>query len=150
MFLAFFDLLRRMPAKEREGVCILARSNRYIRLLYDCFRQRNAALPAGERLRFFTAGEDVNLFKRSEIKDILAYLRLVANPYDGVSLEWAVRRYLPAVTPYVRRKLREAGACGLSICSFLQQASYAQGDPYAPLLAAAEAGGTYIFFGDTQ
>ena len=145
-----FDLLRRMPAKEREGVCILARSNRYIRLLYDCFRQRNAALPAGERLRFFTAGEDVNLFKRSEIKDILAYLRLVANPYDGVSLEWAVRRYLPAVTPYVRRKLREAGACGLSICSFLQQASYAQGDPYAPLLAAAEAGGAPLVVFDTE
>lgn len=143
-----FSLLRAAAPEERAAACVMARSNRYIRMLWEQMNVCNALLPEPERLRFFTVGEDLNLFKRTEIKDILAYLRLVADPYDAVAFEWVIRKYLPAVTPYVLRKLRQAGASGVAVSAFLQQASYTDGDPYAPLLALADGRPTVVF--DTE
>lgn len=51
----------------------------------------------------------VRFYERKEIKDVLAYLRVVANPADEVSLERALGAPRRGVGPQTLAKLREVG-----------------------------------------
>jgi DNA helicase II / ATP-dependent DNA helicase PcrA len=72
------ELERRTPF---EGQVVLYRTNAQSRLLEEAFRD--------ERIPYQVVGA-MQFYARKEIKDLLAYLRLAANPSDDISFRRAV------------------------------------------------------------
>jgi len=68
-------LLRRMAGTE---VAVLFRTNSQSRVFEDAFRKR--------RVPYVLVG-GTSFYERAEVKDCMAYLRLLVNPKDGVSFE---------------------------------------------------------------
>jgi DNA helicase II / ATP-dependent DNA helicase PcrA len=68
-------LLRRMAGTE---VAVLFRTNSQSRVFEESFRKR--------RIPYVLVG-GTSFYERAEVKDCMAYLRLLANPKDGVSFE---------------------------------------------------------------
>ena len=61
-----------------SGMAIFYRMNALSRVMEDALRRAN--IP-------YQIARGVEFYNRKEIKDVLAYLRVIANPNDGVSLE---------------------------------------------------------------
>ncbi|GAC1537659.1 MAG: UvrD-helicase domain-containing protein [Herpetosiphon sp.] len=75
------DEIDRLVGKDDAGwgdVAVLYRTNAQSRVLEEGFIRRN--------IRYRLVG-GVRFYERKEIKDIVAYLRVVNNPFDSVSLE---------------------------------------------------------------
>lgn len=75
------DEIERLRAKgdtELKDCAVLYRTNAQSRALEEAFLTRG--------LRYRLVG-GVRFYERKEIKDVLAYLRLISNPFDSVSLE---------------------------------------------------------------
>jgi len=68
-------LLRKMPGTE---VAVLFRTNSQSRVFEESFRKR--------RIPYVLVG-GTSFYERAEVKDCMAYLRLLVNPKDGVSFE---------------------------------------------------------------
>ncbi|HEX6287745.1 MAG TPA: UvrD-helicase domain-containing protein [Herpetosiphonaceae bacterium] len=72
------ERLRARGEAELKDCAVLYRTNAQSRALEEAFLTRG--------LRYRLVG-GVRFYERKEIKDALAYLRLIANPFDSVSLE---------------------------------------------------------------
>ena len=72
------DRLRNSEGLELRDCAVLYRTNAQSRALEEAFLTRG--------LRYRLVG-GVRFYERKEIKDILAYLRVIGNPFDSVSLE---------------------------------------------------------------
>ncbi len=75
------DEIERLRAKgdtELKDCAVLYRTNAQSRALEEAFLTRS--------MRYRLVG-GVRFYERKEIKDVLAYLRLISNPFDSVSLE---------------------------------------------------------------
>ena len=73
-----FDSDQRAPGVPWRSMAVFYRTNALSRVLEDAFR--SAGVP-------YTIARGTAFFDREEIKNCLAYLRVVANPADDVSLE---------------------------------------------------------------
>jgi DNA helicase-2/ATP-dependent DNA helicase PcrA len=71
------DLKHEHPETKNNSFAVFYRTNAQSRVLEDAFR--NAGLP-------YVVIGSVRFYDRKEVKDILAYLRIIVNPSDGVSL----------------------------------------------------------------
>lgn len=71
---------------QTSDACILVRTNTYAKDLSKCLEEINPN-------RYFLV-QDYQYYKRPEVKEILAFLRLILNPYDAVSLERIAVRYV--------------------------------------------------------
>ncbi len=77
---------------------ILYRTNAQSRVLEDALRRHGIAYVIVGGIRFY---------ERKEIKDVLAYLRLVANPLDSLSLRRIINYPLRGIGDATLRKLQE-------------------------------------------
>ena len=96
-------------------IAILYRTNAQSRVIEEAFLRRD--IP-------YTMYRGVEFYKRREIKDIIAYLRLLVNPADGTSFERVVnvpRRGIGATT--LQRLTDYAEANGLPLLLAAEQAS---------------------------
>ncbi len=131
---------------EEESVCILARTNKYIAELAAYFDRISAN--EKEPLRFFTVEENFQFFKKPLVKDVLAVIKLLLNPLDRVSMERITGKYVRRVGAKSMEYLRSCREAGVSICSFLDEQTYTQGDTYSALLRAYEEGNIVVY--DTE
>ena len=90
--------------------------------------------------------EQFQFFQRMEVKDAVAYLRLIANPEDSVALKRVLQRPPRGTGPATISRLEERGpACGILLTDFVEQATYQSGDPCRNLLDTCLSG-TYVCF----
>ncbi|HEX4216425.1 MAG TPA: UvrD-helicase domain-containing protein [Candidatus Dormibacteraeota bacterium] len=75
------ERLRRVDGRQYADCAVLYRTNAQSRAFEDVFRRRMVTYRLVGGVRFW---------ERAEVKDLLAYLRLVANPNDSVSLSRVV------------------------------------------------------------
>ncbi len=132
--------------KEEGSVCVLARTNGYIAALsgyFDRFERET-----GEGLRFFTVEENHQFFKKPLVKDVLALIKLLFNPFDRVSMERIAKKYVRKVGVKSLEHLRNQNGIGVSVCSFLEGQSYEFGDSYHALLEGYESGNIVVY--DTE
>lgn len=133
-----YRYLLKNRSEASEDICIMARSNRYIAELYDRLQTVGKGLPEGDRFSFFTVEKGHSFFRTPVVKDLLAFLRILLNRSDSASLERIAEKYINGVGRTTLSVLREAGCTGVSVCSFLEQETYRDGDCYAALLRAAK------------
>ncbi len=101
------DVLSRMAPEELENVAVFYRKNAQSRKLEKVFSARRVPC------RIYGG---VGFFQRREVKDVVAYLRVLVNPADDVSLERIVnvpRRGIGETTVARLRALAEADGTSL-------------------------------------
>jgi DNA helicase-2/ATP-dependent DNA helicase PcrA len=93
--------------------------------------------------------DQYNFFRRQEIKDVMAFLRVLLNPYDISAAQRIVLRYVAGVGEVgVRHIMEEGSAVGLRLSDFLREETYMHNDPFGPLLHAWESGRVLVL--DTE
>lgn len=138
--------IQQLPIKDYSRVCILARTNRYTRELSSSLRSMGKYQPPEERLPFMLI-EDVKFYRRQEVKDVLAFLRLVLNKHDMTSLVRILGRFGSGIGPRTIKAIGEEAVrrTGLRLTDFLNEETRRDKDPYSALLAGLVAGNVVVF-----
>jgi DNA helicase-2/ATP-dependent DNA helicase PcrA len=90
--------------------------------------------------------EQFDFFRRQEIKDLLARLRLLLNPSDSGSLQRMIQRPSSGIGAATLRSIWTDGQlCGLRITDLAQLRSHQQGEPFKILLDALSHGTVVVF-----
>jgi DNA helicase-2/ATP-dependent DNA helicase PcrA len=132
-------------------VAVLTRTNRMNATLSDFFQAFNQSQPESRRLNFFTV-EEFKFFRRQEIKDLLAYLKLIVNKYDDQSLQRILKRFFPtsgsrAVTLSKKAEYRQAG---LRLIDLIDPVTDQYGEPYSQLISALDDNRVVVFDVETN
>lgn len=138
--------IQQLPLVDYSRVCILARTNRYTRELSSSFRSLGKYQPPEEQLPFMLI-EEMKFFRRQEIKDVLAFLRLTLNKHDMTSLVRILGRFGRGIGPRTIKAIgaQEVRCTGLRLTDFLNEEARRDKDPYSALLAGLSAGNVVVF-----
>jgi DNA helicase II / ATP-dependent DNA helicase PcrA len=121
-------------------VAVLTRTNRRSQVVSAALKRRDIPHVTVEQYEFF---------RRQEIKDSLAYLHLVLNPFDTSALLRALLRPAHGIGDVTINKIMEDGEpYGLRLTDMIQPRTIASGDPYGDLLNAYNTGEIVVF--DTE
>lgn len=143
----YSDLLDRLK-KEGAGfihkVCILNRTNGQNMELAKKFAQIGQR--HGNVLPFMLVDE-FKFFRRQEIKDGMAFLRLVINSHDIGSMKRIVRRFVKGVGKSSLDALESSSyrQSGIRITDFIDPVTQMYGDPYFLLVDQLQAGNVVVF-----
>ena len=143
-----YRYLKKLSPEQRASVCVMARSNFYLSSLQRAFEEFNGEYADGERLRFFTAEEELQFFRKPVVKDALAVVKLLCNRADRVSMERLAEKYVRLVGLKTIEQIRLQNRVGASIVSFLDKQTYAHGDPYHVLIESCREGNIVVY--DTE
>ncbi len=109
----------------RAGECaVMYRTNAQSRVLEDVFVRRNMPYKLVGATRFY---------ERKEIKDVLAYLRLIHNPYDDISLRRIInvppRRIGPRAIATLEEQAAHLGVPMYTVLQLLEAKRSTDGEP---------------------
>lgn len=141
-----FQELMRLPQQERLKACVLVRGNRQAQQLWTGINAHNQHYPPEDQLPV-TCIDQFHLFKRQECKDVLAYLRLLLNKHDNLSLKRILLRFVPRIGRRTVETIESESyrRLGLRLCDFIDPISQETGDPYGLLLSALDEGRIVVF-----
>ena len=143
-----YRYLRKNVEQGVTSLCVITRSNFYASMLARAFEECNKAYPIDQQLRFFTAEEDLQFYKKTIVKDVLAMLKLLLNKTDRVSMERITEKYVRLVGAKTVEWLRMQNSIGASIVSFLEKQTFTHEDPYHVLIEAFHKGEIVVY--DTE
>lgn len=136
-------------------VCILTRNNYYNEELAKAFADINneraqiAQMDGAGRaaaIPFFLV-DDFKFFRRQEVKDVLAFLKVAVNPLDATSLERTLKRFGKGIgektVAYIQSK--EARQLGIRLSDFVDSVTHETGDYYGLLLQEIARGNVVVF-----
>lgn len=89
-----YEAICALPKDANIGV--LVRDNKKAQRLSDSFERLNNEKPEDER-RHFMIIDEFKFFRRQEIKDVMAYFKLLMNPNDSVSAKRIIKRYVAGI-----------------------------------------------------
>jgi DNA helicase-2/ATP-dependent DNA helicase PcrA len=90
--------------------------------------------------------EELEFFRRQEIKDALAYLRLLINPHDTGAISRVLDRPVREISRAALARLRrEAEPLGLLLNDFIRPITFTTGDPFGAVLEAYRSGHLTVF-----
>lgn len=140
--------LEQLCPDDPTKVCIMARSNTYIRSLYVALASVRKTQHPNKDLRFFTVDQDAKIFRKAIIKDILAFFCVVQNRTDVFNLNRIVEKYVSGVGVATLKTLAQYGPIGISSATFISPETYDSGDPYESLIRASQTDNLVIY--DTE
>ena len=143
-----YRYLRKNIEQGVNSLCVIARSNFYVSMLARAFEECNQAYQLEQQLRFFTAEEDLQFYKKPIVKDVLAMLKILLNKTDRISMERITEKYVRLVGVKTVEWLRMQNQVGVSIASFLESQTYIHEDPYHVLVEAFHEGDIVVY--DTE
>ncbi len=130
---------------DRSSICVMARANRYLSDLYRHFERKNLLCDKSERIPFFTADSDFQFYKKPVIKDFLCFLKLLVNPADTPSFTRIAEKYVKGVGKETLSAIKDFGAYGVSLSSFLTGGIYYGEDPLEPLTSAYKSKNVVVY-----
>ncbi|NFA61986.1 UvrD-helicase domain-containing protein [Clostridium sporogenes] len=87
-----FNKIKSLKVENLSKVAILTRNNRINVALSEKFKILNSKLQKEEKVGFLLVDE-FKFFRREEIKDVLAYLKLTVNDFDNNSLKRILKKF---------------------------------------------------------
>lgn len=120
-------------------VGVLVRTNNRAAAISDVFTRMDVP--------HFTV-EQFDFFRRQEIKDAIAYLRFLLNPYDTRCLHRILLRPSRGIGEVTLGHIEATADLGLSLVDFVKPTTFEDGDPFARLLHEYETGSVVVF--DTE
>ena len=138
-----YDRICALPKDASIGV--LVRDNRKAQRLSEQFERYNQDKPESER-RPFMIIDEYKFFRRQEIKDIMAYFKLLMNPNDAVSAKRIIKRYVSGIGDARIRDIESPKnrSVGLKLTDFMDMPIF-EAEPYAKLVAGLEAGEVVVY-----
>lgn len=120
------DTIKRIRKEEPQAsIAILARSNPIIAKLAQNFEDRGIA---------HVTVDKYNFFRRQEVKDVFAYLKLLFNRYDSDSAARVIARPARNIGEKTLEKLKSEGrAAGLQLADFFDFKNYGLKEPFENL-----------------
>lgn len=92
--------------------------------------------------------EQFQFFRRQEVKDAIAYLRFLCNPFDGRSLQRMLLRPPRNIGRRTVEQIMAAEETGLRLVDMVAQSTIELGGPFARLLRELHSGSVVVF--DTE
>lgn len=133
--------IQRLASNQEEfdysRVAVLARSHKRTEVVSQILERMGIPCITVERFQFFM---------RQEIKDVLAYLRLILNPFDaGAMRRMLIRPSRGIGDATVKAVIEEGRNCGFSLTDMVSSRTFADGDPFSELLKAYSSGVVTVF-----
>jgi len=124
---------------------VLVRNNNQARYLSSLFARCNEHLPAEEQRQFMIIDE-FKFFRRQEIKDVMAYFKLLLNPHDTVSAKRLIKRYVKGIGEARIRQIESENVrtMGLRLTDFVDMQIF-EHEPYDGLLQGLVAGNIVVY-----
>ena len=121
------DSIQKIRAEDKgASVAVLARSNFVINNMAAAFEAKGVAHITVDKYDFF---------RRQEVKDLFAYLKILFNKYDLESAYRIVSRPARNIGELTLRKIREeGGASGLRVSDFLDFKNFNYPEPFFNLI----------------
>lgn len=141
-----YHTIASLPVQDFSRVCVLTRNNKYNKNLSEFFRSLARQVP--ERLRLpFMLIDDAKFFRRQEIKDALAFLKLLSNKHDVSSLVRILQRFVKGIGATTIKKLTSPDyrLAGIQLTDFVDSDACRFGDPYQILLKELELENIVVF-----
>jgi DNA helicase-2/ATP-dependent DNA helicase PcrA len=118
-------------------VAVLARSHRRTEVVSQTLERLGIPCVTVERFQFFM---------RQEVKDALAYLRLIINPFDAGAMRRVLLRPSHGIGEVTIKAVVEEGReCGFSLTDMASGQTFIDGDPFSDLLEAYSSGVVTVF-----
>ena len=123
------DRIKKLKKENPQAkIAVLNRANWTIKEVAQIFSKNNIS---------FLTVDQYDFFKRQEVKDLLAYLKILINRSDFLAARRVIDRPAKNIGEETLKKIKELGLKnGLSLADFLSFKNYAFEEPYAPLLKA--------------
>ena len=143
-----YQQLQNLQPENLSKVCILVRSNSYSKKLSahlgNIQQQRNGK---GDFPLSFMLVEEFKFFRRQEIKDVVAALRLLINPQDSASLLRLLKRFGNRIGPKTLERIQseEYRQAGIRVTDFLHPSVCKYGETYEMLLRGLEEVNVVVF-----
>ncbi|NEZ46434.1 helicase [Clostridium niameyense] len=130
-----FNEIKRLGIKDFSKVAVLTRSNRINISLSEQFKIINSKLPKEERL-YFLLVDEFKFFRRKEIKDIIAYLKLIVNDFDSNSLKRILKRFGKGIGDKTIKKIetQQNLKIGVRLTDLIHENTQKYGDYYELLI----------------
>lgn len=121
-----FKQIMSLPPGERKKSCILTRNNNYNMSLSKELRK----LSNGEIN--FALIDDTKFFRKKEVKDIIAFLKLAINHYDGTALKRIIRTLDYNIDENLIQKIEseQYKNAGIAITDFIDNDAIKNNDKY--------------------
>ena len=132
-----YQTIRSLGVNDPSRVCVLTRTNRQNQNI--CRALEAAARDCAPEAPWpFMLIDEFQFFRRQEIKDALAFVKLAVNRHDLVSLRRVLKRFGLGIGAKTIEKIESEAmrAAGLRLTDFLDTEALEAGDPFAPLLEA--------------
>ena len=118
-------------------VAVLARTNQRNMVVSGVLREMGIPHLTVEQFEFF---------RRQEVKDALAYLRLLLNPYDANAIQRVLQRPGRGIGETTIAAIISAGeSCGLQLTDMIDESIFTSGDPFGNLLNCHQNGRLVVF-----
>jgi DNA helicase-2/ATP-dependent DNA helicase PcrA len=118
-------------------VAVLARTHKRIEIVSQVLNQLHIPCTTVEQFQFFM---------RQEVKDALAYLRLLLNPFDASSMRRILMRPNRGIgSATIENVITKGQDCGFKLTDMASSQTFIDGDPFSPLLAAYTSGKIVVF-----
>ena len=140
-----YHRIKELGAADLSRICILTRNNYYNQKLSQDFENLIARDP-GSEIRFMQV-DQFKFFRRQEVKDVLAFLKLIVNGHDINSLKRIIGRFVRGVgKTTLETIMSESYACmGLRLTDFIDKLTHKYGEPYALLLEEIQRNNVVVF-----
>lgn len=141
-----FDEIRELDKKNEDisKICILSRDNNYnISLSREL---QNIISYEGANFEFILV-DQFKFFRRQEIKDIIAFLKLIANRYDNISLKRIVKRLPTGIGESTLKAIdsKEYREVGIALTDFIDENAKVYGEKYSLLIEEFQKDNIIIF-----
>lgn len=118
-------------------VAVLARTHKRVETVSSVLEQLGIPCVTIEQFQFFM---------RQEVKDALAYVRLILNPFDAGSMRRMLLRPSRSIGKATIQNVSEQGQdCGFSLTDMASSQTFVDGDPFSNLLTAYASGTIVVF-----
>ncbi len=118
-------------------IAILTRTHKRIYLIANVLEKLNLPCVTVEQYQFFM---------RQEVKDALAYLRLIINPFDTASMRRILLRFSRGIgNATINHIINEGQDYGFHLTDMLSEETLVDGDPFSDLLTAYHSGTIVVF-----
>lgn len=139
-----YRTIQSLGLSDYSRVAIITRTNKAC--MEVCSILKASRLHSPSPIRFMLADE-LRLFKRAEIKDLLACINLFLNPQDSESLKRAATRLTDGIGVSSVNAILSSYKEGTGICltDFIDPRTQQHGDCFAPLLDALDGARLVVF-----
>lgn len=142
---------KKLQEAEQGKICILCRNNAYNERLEEAFtRQLNQLKADGsgrwDFIQFLRIGEE-KLYRKREVKDVLAALHLAVNPFDNNSARRLCLNWGKGIGEATVKKILSSDyrKLGIALSDFLRPDVLRYADTYGTLLQALDEGRLTVF-----